>query len=123
MSNFFAQPDALAIGKTAAECRAEGVPEDLVEHKVFTGDRPSLSLLLPICSPFYLGSLLALYEHRTAVQGWIWGINSFDQWGVELGKVLGVKVRKFLSDARKGAADPSGFVAPTQKLLRTMLDA
>jgi len=121
MSNFFAQPDALALGKTAAECKAEGVPDNLVEHKVFTGDRPSLSLLLPICSPHYLGALLALYEHRTAVQGWVWGINSFDQWGVELGKVLGVKVRKFLGEAREGAGDASGFQRPTQKLLASML--
>merc|ERR1719362_1768313 len=121
MSNFFAQPDALALGKTEAECRAEGIPEKLVQHKVFTGDRPSLSLLLPVCNPHYVGMLLALYEHRTAVQGWVWGINSFDQWGVELGKVLGVKVRKYLSAARGGAGDASAFCPPTQKLLSTML--
>jgi len=121
MSNFFAQPDALALGKTEAECRAEGIPEKLVQHKVFTGDRPSLSLLLPVCNPHYVGMLLALYEHRTAVQGWVWGINSFDQWGVELGKVLGVKVRKYLSAARGGSGDASAFCSPTQKLLSTML--
>jgi len=121
MSNFFAQPDALALGKTAEECRKEGIPEKLVEHKVFTGDRPSLSLLLSICNPYNLGVLLALYEHRTAVQGWVWGINSFDQWGVELGKVLGVKVRKYLSEARKGGGNPFIFNKPTQRLLSTML--
>jgi len=121
MSNFFAQPDALALGKTEAECRAEGIPEKLVQHKVFTGDRPSLSLLLPVCNPHYVGMLLALYEHRTAVQGWVWGINSFDQWGVELGKVLGVKVRKYLSAARGGSGDALAFCQPTQKLLSTML--
>uniref|UniRef100_A0A7S4WD97 Glucose-6-phosphate isomerase n=1 Tax=Alexandrium monilatum TaxID=311494 RepID=A0A7S4WD97_9DINO len=123
MSNFFAQPDALALGKTAEECRKEGIPEKLVEHKVFTGDRPSLSLLLPVCDARHLGVLLALYEHRTAVQGWVWGINSFDQWGVELGKVLGVKVRRYLSEARKGGADASAFNRPTQRLLGAMLSA
>merc|ERR1740122_911629 len=121
MSNYFAQPDALALGKTDEECRAEGIPEKLVPHKVFTGNRPSLSLLLPECSPFHLGALLAMYEHRTAVQGWVWGINSFDQWGVELGKVLGVKCRTYLSEARQGTGDASAFVAPTQKLLKSML--
>ncbi|CAJ1430865.1 unnamed protein product, partial [Effrenium voratum] len=121
MSNFFAQPDALALGKTAEELKAEGVPEKLIPHKVFSGDRPSNSLLLPVCDPYNLGLLLSLYEHRTAVQGWVWNVNSFDQWGVELGKVLGVKVRKYLSAARKGEADASGFQKPTQKLLAAML--
>ncbi|CAK9025967.1 Glucose-6-phosphate isomerase [Durusdinium trenchii] len=121
MSNFFAQPDALALGKTAEELKAEKVPENLVPHKVFTGDRPSNSLLLPICDPYNLGLLLSLYEHRTAVQGWVWNVNSFDQWGVELGKVLGVKVRKFLSTARSGGGDMSGFQKPTQKLMSAML--
>jgi phosphopyruvate hydratase len=121
MSNFFAQPDALAMGKTEEEVRAEGVPEKLVTHKAFPGDRPSSSILMPICSPKYLGLLLAMYEHRTAVQGWVWGVNSFDQWGVELGKVLGVKVRKYLSEARGGAGDASSFQRPTQRLLGEML--
>jgi len=121
MSNFFAQPDALALGKTLEECKAEGIPEKLQQHKVFTGDRPSSSILMPVCDAYHLGVLLAMYEHRTAVQGWVWGINSFDQWGVELGKVLGVKVRKYLSEARKGGGDASGFQVPTQKLLSSML--
>lgn len=121
MSNFFAQPDALALGKTAEELKAEGVAEKLVAHKVFTGDRPSNSLLLPICDPYNLGLLLSLYEHRTAVQGWVWNVNSFDQWGVELGKVLGVKVRKYLSQARAGGGDATGFQKPTQKLMSAML--
>merc|ERR1712151_353351 len=124
MSNFFAQPDALALGKTAEELRAEKTPEHLVEHKVFTGDRPSLSLLLPACDPHNLGQLLALYEHRTAVQGWMWGINSFDQWGVQLGKVLATEVRNNLATARKrGAMDDGKFIEPTRKLLRVYLDA
>ena len=88
----------------------------MLRHKVFTGDRPSNSLLLKVCDPYHLGLLLALYEHRTAVQGWVWNVNSFDQWGVELGKVLGVKVRKYLSEARKGAGDASGFQKPTKRL-------
>lgn len=122
MSNYFAQPDALALGFTEDEVRAAGVPDKLVPHKVFEGDRPSLSILMPIASPYYLGNLLALYEHRTAVQGWIWDINSFDQWGVELGKVLGKKVRDHLSEARKDASHESDFVSPTKKLLEIYLE-
>merc|ERR1711971_626956 len=117
MSNFFAQPDALALGKTAAELKAEGVNESLVPHKTFPGDRPSLSLLFSICDARTLGQLLSLYEHRTAVQGWIWGCNSFDQWGVELGKVLAKEVRGYLSKARKGPADSKQFIMPTSILL------
>jgi glucose-6-phosphate isomerase len=82
MSNFFAQPDALAYGKV-----------DNGGHKHFPGDRPSLSILMPVCDAFHVGALLALYEHRTAVQAFIWDINAFDQWGVELGKVLAKEVR------------------------------
>ncbi|TVR16055.1 MAG: glucose-6-phosphate isomerase, partial [Planctomycetota bacterium] len=88
MANFFAQPDALALGKTADELQAEGVEANLIPHKVFPGNRPSSSLLLDELTPTTCGQLLALYEHRTAVQGFIWNINSFDQMGVELGKVL-----------------------------------
>ena len=108
MSNFFAQPDALAVGKTTADLEKEGVPQQLWPHKVFPGNKPSLSLLLPSITPSSVGALLALYEHRTAVEGFVWGINSFDQWGVELGKVLAKQVRKELSSARaeaKGGAD------------------
>jgi glucose-6-phosphate isomerase len=122
MSNFFAQPDALALGKSSDELKAEGVPENLIPHKTFPGDRPSLSLLLPVCNAHWLGQLLALYEHRTAVQGWVWGINSFDQWGVELGKVLAKNVRGYLKDARAGAGDTSGFIGPTAKLMAKYLE-
>jgi len=122
MSNFFAQPDALALGKTAEQLKAEGVPDKLIPHKTFPGDRPSLSLLLPVCNAKWLGQLLALYEHRTAVQGWIWDINSFDQWGVELGKVLAKEVRTYLQAARAGPADDSKFVGPTKKLLAKYLE-
>jgi len=122
MSNFFAQPDALALGKTAEELKADGVPDNLIPHKTFPGDRPSFSLLLPVANAHYLGQLLALYEHRTAVQGWVWGINSFDQWGVELGKVLAKNVRNYLKDARGGSGDASGFIPPTSKLLAKYLE-
>ena len=101
MANFFAQPDALANGKTEEEVRAEGIEEDLVPHRAFKGNRPSMSLLLPKLTAYATGQLLAIYEHRTAVQGFIWDINSFDQWGVELGKKLANDVKRHLEDARK----------------------
>jgi glucose-6-phosphate isomerase len=94
MSNFFAQPDALAVGRTAEEVQsAGGTPSSLIEHKVFEGNRPSTSILLGTLNAFTTGQLLALFEHRTAVEGWVWGIASFDQWGVELGKKLAGDVR------------------------------
>lgn len=101
MANFFAQPDALANGKTAEEVRAEGVEEDLILHRTFEGNRPSLSILAPKLTAYSCGQLLALYEHRTAVQGFIWDINSFDQWGVELGKKLASDVKDHLLEYRK----------------------
>ena len=101
MANFFAQPDALANGKTADEVRAEGVAEEDIPHRVFKGNRPSMSLLLPKLTAYAAGQLLAIYEHRTAVQGFIWDINSFDQWGVELGKKLAIDVKDHLMKARK----------------------
>jgi glucose-6-phosphate isomerase len=118
MSNFFAQPDALAMGKTVPELVAEGVPPHLHAHKEFPGNRPSLSLLFPELTAFTCGQLLALYEHRVAVQGFVWGLNSFDQWGVELGKVLASKVRTSLSTARaameqEGGGDSSSNGAST----------
>jgi glucose-6-phosphate isomerase len=122
MSNFFAQPDALAMGKTAAECAAEGVAKDLVPHKVFPGNRPSNVLLGDQLDPYSTGQLLALYEHRTAVQGFIWGINSFDQWGVELGKVLAKQVRGQLTASRaKKPATVAGFNPSTTALLKRYL--
>ena len=88
MANLFAQAEALAFGKTADEVRAEGVPEALVPHRVFAGNRPSNTLLARQLTPHALGALVALYEHSVFTQGVIWDIDSFDQWGVELGKVL-----------------------------------
>jgi glucose-6-phosphate isomerase len=92
MANVFAQTEALAFGKTADQVRAEGVPESLVPHKVFEGNRPSNTLLYDTLTPEVLGSLIALYEHAVFTQGVIWSIDSFDQWGVELGKVLATKI-------------------------------
>lgn len=88
MANLFAQAEALAFGKTGDEVRAEGVAEELVTHKTFPGNRPSTMMMAPRLTPFVLGQLIAIYEHRTLTQGVVWGVNSFDQWGVELGKVL-----------------------------------
>jgi glucose-6-phosphate isomerase len=122
MANFFAQPDALAYGKTADECRAEGRPEWLIPHLVTTGNRPSLSLLLPRLDPYTTGQLLALYEHRTAVQGFVWDINSFDQWGVELGKVLAKRARMQLNESRYyGRPIAEEFNASTRDLMERYL--
>jgi glucose-6-phosphate isomerase len=88
MANFFAQPEALAFGRTAEQVRADGVPEHQVAARTFAGNHPSTSILVPELTPSVLGQLIALYEHKTFVQGAVWGINSFDQWGVELGKKL-----------------------------------
>lgn len=88
MANLFAQTEALAFGKTAEQVRNEGVDEQLIPHKTFLGNRPTNTILAKKLTPETLGKLIALYEHKIFVQGVIWGINSFDQWGVELGKVL-----------------------------------
>jgi glucose-6-phosphate isomerase len=92
MANLFAQSAALAFGKTAAEVRAEGTPEPLVPHRVFEGNRPSSVILADRLTPATLGALIALYEHAVFTQGVIWNIDSFDQWGVELGKTLATRI-------------------------------
>ena len=92
LSNFFAQTKALAFGKTSEEVRAEGTPETIVSARVFTGNRPTTSIMAPSLTPSVLGQLIALYEHITFVEGAVWGIDSFDQWGVELGKVLAKQI-------------------------------
>mgnify|MGYP006277020177 CR=1 FL=1 len=92
MSNVFAQAEALAFGKTEAEVRAEGTPENVVPHRVMEGNRPTNTILVDRLTPHRLGALIALYEHSVFTQGVIWGIDSFDQWGVELGKALAVKI-------------------------------
>ena len=94
-SNYFAQAEALMVGKTADEVRAEGAPADLVPHKVFLGNRPTTSILVGgAIGPAELGALIVYYEHLTFTEGAIWDINSFDQWGVELGMVLAKKILK-----------------------------
>ncbi|MBZ6288507.1 glucose-6-phosphate isomerase, partial [Streptomyces olivaceus] len=113
MANFFAQTQALAFGKTADEVRAEGVPEELVAHKTFRGDRPTTTLLARELTPSVLGQLVALYEHKVFVQGAVWNVDSFDQWGVELGKVLAKRVEPAL---REGA-QVSGLDGSTQALV------
>ncbi|MDN5563909.1 MAG: glucose-6-phosphate isomerase [Luteococcus sp.] len=92
LSNFFAQTAALAFGKTADEVRAEGTAEHIVPARVFAGNKPTTSIMAPALTPAVVGQLIALYEHITFVQGIVWGIDSFDQWGVELGKQLAMKI-------------------------------
>jgi glucose-6-phosphate isomerase len=121
MSNFFAQPDALAYGKTLVDLMQEGVPDGLREHMVFPGNRPSSSILMTRLDPFSVGQLLALYEHRTAVQGFLWGINSFDQYGLELGKLLAKHVRVQLASSRRTGATVQGFNLSTSSLLEAYL--
>ena len=121
MANFLAQSAALAFGKTEAEARAEleaaGFAADqiaaLLPHKVFAGNQPSTTIILPRLDPFHLGMLLALYEHKVFVQGVVWGINSFDQWGVELGKQLAGR----LLPALQGEGDTVGLDQSTRQLI------
>ncbi|MEV0257078.1 glucose-6-phosphate isomerase [Streptomyces sp. NPDC050732] len=98
MANFFAQTQALAFGKTPDEVRAEGVAEELVPHKTFKGNHPTTTILAKELTPSVLGQLIALYEHKVFVQGAVWNIDSFDQWGVELGKVLAKRVEPALTE-------------------------
>jgi glucose-6-phosphate isomerase len=101
MANFLAQPEALAFGKTEEEVRAEGVPEAQVPHRTFPGNRPTNTILALRLTPAVLGSLVALYEHKVFVQGTVWRVNSFDQWGVELGKVLATRITAELEAERE----------------------
>jgi len=101
MANLFAQSEALAFGKTADQVRAEGTPEQLVPHRVFEGNRPSHTLLAEALTPHALGALVALYEHSVFVQGVIWNIDSFDQWGVELGKQLAKQTASELASTKE----------------------
>ena len=107
MSNLFAQGEALAFGKTLDEVRAEGIAEHQQAHRVFPGNRPSTTILAPQLTPFVLGELIALYEHVVFVQGCVWGINSFDQWGVELGKALANRITPELTGTEPPAHDAS----------------
>jgi glucose-6-phosphate isomerase len=115
MANVFAQTEALAFGKTADQVREEGTPEELVPHRVFEGNRPSNTILAAELTPEMLGTLVALYEHSVFTQGAIWGIDSFDQWGVELGKVLAKRIVPEL----EGADEPDlGHDSSTNTLIR-----
>ncbi|MBZ8176316.1 glucose-6-phosphate isomerase [Corynebacterium sp. 3HC-13] len=113
MGNFFAQTKVLAFGKTAEEIRAEGVAEDLVPHKVMPGNRPTTTILAEQLTPYTLGALIALYEHIVFVQGVIWDINSFDQWGVELGK----QQANDLAPAVSGRTAPDSGDSSTDSLI------
>jgi len=92
MANFFAQTEALAFGKTAEEVAKDGVPSFQIAHRTFEGNRPTNTIMAERLTPRTLGKLIALYEHKVFVQGTVWNINSFDQWGVELGKVLANRI-------------------------------
>ncbi len=107
VANLFAQAQALAFGKPAAEIAAEGVAPELVPHRTFEGNRPSNMLLAEALTPGTLGKLVALYEHKVFVQGVVWGLNSFDQWGVELGKVLATRIARDLRGQDEPAYDSS----------------
>ncbi len=114
-SNVFAQAQALAFGKTEAEVRAEGTPDDVVPHRVMEGNRPTSVILTDVISPYRLGTLVALYEHSVFTQGTVWGIDSFDQWGVELGKVLAKAIAPQLEAAEEPELDHD---SSTNELIR-----
>ncbi len=119
LANFFAQTAALAFGKTADEVRAEGTTEDIVPARVFAGNKPTTSIMAPELNPSVLGQLIALYEHITFVQGIVWGIDSFDQWGVELGKQLANAITPAVGGDQDALAEQD---ASTQSLIRYYLD-
>jgi glucose-6-phosphate isomerase len=116
VANALAQTKALAFGKTAAEIAAEGTPSEVVPHKVMPGNRPTSTILAPKLTPSVLGQLVALYEHTVFVEGTVWGIDSFDQWGVELGKALAKELAPTLTGAT--APDLAGEDASTAALVR-----
>jgi glucose-6-phosphate isomerase len=115
IANVFAQAEALAFGKTGAEVKAEGSPDWLVPHRTFEGNRPSNMLLLEKLTPAALGKLVALYEHNVFTQGTMWDVDSFDQWGVELGKKLAVKI---IPELQSDAEPPLEHDASTNALIR-----
>jgi glucose-6-phosphate isomerase len=115
LANVFAQTEALAFGKTAEEVKAEGTPGWLVPHRVFAGDRPSNTILADRLTPETLGTLVALYEHCVFTQGTIWQIDSFDQWGVELGKVL---AQRIIPELESRAEPTLGHDSSTNTLIR-----
>ena len=106
MANLFAQAEALAFGRSADEVRAAGVDEDLVPHRTFAGNRPTTTILADRLTPSVLGQLVALYEHKVFTQGAIWDVNSFDQWGVELGKSLAQAIIPEVAGRRRSGPRP-----------------
>jgi glucose-6-phosphate isomerase len=117
-SNFLAQAEALMVGKTPEEVKAEGAPDELIPHKTFLGNRPTTSILAQKITPATLGALIAYYEHSVFTEGAVWNINSFDQWGVELGKKLAVKIQKELETSGAGKdhdSSTSGLIAAFKK--------
>ena len=115
LSNVFAQAEALAFGKTAQEVKAEGVPDWLIPHRTFEGNRPSSTILLERLTPAALGKLVALYEHSVFTQGALWDIDSFDQWGVELGKALAERI---IPELESGAKAQLNHDSSTNTLIR-----
>jgi glucose-6-phosphate isomerase len=123
MANVYAQGEALAFGKTPEQVKAEGSPDWLVPHRVFEGNRPSNTILAQLLTPAALGKLVALYEHSVFTQGVIWNIDSFDQWGVELGKVLAQRIIPELDKASTAAlahdSSTNAIIARYRKLKKT----
>jgi glucose-6-phosphate isomerase len=113
MANFFAQTEALMKGKSQEAVRSEGVDESLVPFRVFTGNKPTTTLLIDKLTPTSLGKLVAMYEHKIFVEGVLWNIYSYDQWGVELGKQLASTILKEIVNKKRGSHDSS-----TSNLLR-----
>jgi glucose-6-phosphate isomerase len=118
MANFLAQTEALAFGKRREEVEAEGVSPELAPHRTFPGNRPTSTIMVPVLTPSVLGQLTALYEHKVFTQGVIWDVNSFDQWGVELGKVLATRIAAELAP---GAGDDLAHDSSTNTLIRRYL--
>ena len=117
-SNYLAQAEALMVGKTPEQVKEEGAPEELIPHKTFLGNRPTTSILAQKITPGTLGALIAYYEHSVFTEGAIWNINSFDQWGVELGKVLAKQIQKELETSGAGGdhdSSTSGLIAAFKK--------
>src|SRR5213078_4769911 len=115
LANVFAQTEALAFGKTPDQVKAEGTPDWLVPHRVFEGNRPSNTILAEKLTPETLGKLVALYEHYVFTQGVVWNIDSFDQWGVELGKVL---AQRIVPELESPAEPPLAHDNSTNRLIR-----
>ncbi len=117
-SNFFAQAEALMVGKNAEQLKAEGCPEELIPHKTFLGNRPTTSIMAQKITPATLGALIVYYEHLTFTEGAVWNINSFDQWGVELGKVLAKRIQTELDEGKVS----EGHDSSTGSLLKRFLE-